>query len=248
MRGHDDLYTFIDDEWTENFSPVFLSSSQDIVAGDVNNDGWLDIFAPGLNMGNNGTPAGPKYTSLLYENITLEETANGNNWLIIYLEGSKHSTGNGNYSAQSNKSAIGARVTVNAGGSQFIREMIAGKGHGSMDALQLHFGIGYAGIVDEIEIRWPALNDGGNVIKTELWQNMPVDTVLTFVEDLGLVGYKGDFHFDQLVNIIDIVNLVQSILLEQEVTDFMLWHGDLDYSQSLDIIDVVRLVQFILTH
>ena len=56
-----------------------------------------------------------------------------------------------------------------------------------------------------------------NAIKTEHWENMPVDTVLTFVEDLGLVGYKGDFHYDQFVNIIDIVNLVQSILLEQEV-------------------------------
>ena len=42
---------------------------------------------------------------------------------------------------------------------------------------------------------------------------------------------------DQSVNVIDVVNLVHTVLLEIEVTDLQLWHADMDYSLNLDIID-----------
>jgi hypothetical protein len=69
IRKRDDLY--INDgivEWSADDSPDFLTATQDIIAGDYNNDGWLDAFTPGLEMIN--PPAGPKYTSLMYKNVT----------------------------------------------------------------------------------------------------------------------------------------------------------------------------------
>ena len=99
-----------------------------------------------------------KYTSLLYKNITTDSTTSTNNWVFITLEGAKISINDMGWTTKANKSAIGARVIVHAQGQTIMREVIAGKGHGSMDPLQLHFGLGDAITIDQIDIYWPSVD------------------------------------------------------------------------------------------
>ncbi|HQP38721.1 MAG TPA: ASPIC/UnbV domain-containing protein, partial [Polyangiaceae bacterium] len=54
-----------------------------------------------------------------------------------------------------NRAAIGARVTVKAGGVTQTRDVGGGHGHfGAQDDLALHFGLG-AECTAEVTIRWP---------------------------------------------------------------------------------------------
>ena len=198
-------------------------------------------------MGNNNTPTGPKFVSLLYNNQTDEEFDGSMHWLKIILEGA-NGYGEQNYpTLKSNKSAIGARVKVTADGETISREIIAGKGHGSMDDLTLHFGLGNASFIDQIEIKWPSFNSEMTELKSTIYYNFPVDTMLTFVEDFGLVGYKGDCNLDGDLNILDITLFIYIILDEIEVDDYEFWHMNLDYNDNLNIIDIVRLVTKVLS-
>lgn len=81
----------------------------------------------------------------LYRN----DVGTDNNWIAIRLEG----VGQPGYS---NKSAIGARVEVTAGGVTQTQEVYAGNGHeGPMRPLTLYFGLGQATLVDNVRVRWP---------------------------------------------------------------------------------------------
>ncbi|MDQ7007856.1 MAG: CRTAC1 family protein [Acidobacteriota bacterium] len=81
----------------------------------------------------------------LYRN----DVGTDNNWLAIKLVG----VGAPGYA---NKSAIGARVAVTAGGVTQTQTVYAGNGHeGPMRPLTLHFGLGGATTVDSVRVRWP---------------------------------------------------------------------------------------------
>jgi enediyne biosynthesis protein E4 len=58
--------------------------------------------------------------------------------------------------AQSNRSAIGAIVRLTAGGKTMTRQVEAGSGYASEMMLPVHFGLGQAQRVDQIEIHWPS--------------------------------------------------------------------------------------------
>jgi len=76
------------------------------------------------------------------------EVGQNGNWLQIALEGDPASG--------TNRSAIGAKATVVAGGATQVQELGGGYGHGVMQHdLVLHFGLGAACDVDSIEVRWP---------------------------------------------------------------------------------------------
>ena len=62
----------------------------------------------------------------------------GRNWLQVELVGKK-----------SNRDAVGARVSIKAGGKPQMRELIEGDGYGSENSLRQHFGLGSATSVDE---------------------------------------------------------------------------------------------------
>ncbi len=94
-----------------------------------------------------------------------------NNWLNITLEGE-------GAPGFSNRSAIGARVSVTAGGTTWTREVYAGNGHhGPQVPFCLAFGLGQATTVDSVEIRWPNASLSRTVLN-----DVPINSFITVSE------------------------------------------------------------------
>ncbi len=246
IRNPDDVYINVGDgTWDTTSSPQFLSATQDVISGDINGDGWLDVFAAGLKMVNG--PEGAKFTSLLYKNVTTDSSMVTNNWLKIRLEGSKSNITNGGWSVQSNRSAIGARVVLHLSDQDIMREVIAGKGHGNMEPLQLHFGMNTHLSAQGITIYWPSRDPETNQRKvTYIDGPIEADMAYTFVEDIGFVGRKGDLNDDEVVDVLDIIISVNYVLGGDTPEPEILWAADMNFDGILNILDVVRLVNFIL--
>ena len=248
IRIRDDVFINSgESEWNNLESPQFLTATQDIIAGDFDNDGWLDAFTPGLQMIN--PPYGPKYTSLMYKNVTSDSVASNYNWIKINLEGAKNSITNNGWSEKANKSAIGARVILTmTDGTIQSREIIAGKGHGSMDALELHYGLGNNNI-QTLTIRWPSKDVLTNQQKVTIYDGpFELNQTYKIVEDLGFVGAKGDMNLDSQVNILDVMTLINYVLEGEGVEPEIFWSVDMNYSDDLNILDITKLVYFVLFH
>ena len=101
-----------------------------LAIGDLNNDGRIDAVV--------NTNDGPAH-------VLLNQTANGNHWIILNLTGHK-----------SNRDAIGALVkVVTAQGSQTGTVTTASSYLSSSDK-RIHFGLGKETTISTIEIRWPS--------------------------------------------------------------------------------------------
>ncbi|MHB8653760.1 MAG: CRTAC1 family protein [Terriglobia bacterium] len=120
------------EEVSELCGPGVLAahSSRGCAFGDFNNDGNLDALI--LNMS--------EPPSLLQN-----DNRSGHHWLNLKLVGTR-----------SNRSAIGARVTVKTGEHRQIREVLSGSSYISQSDLRQHFGLGTARKADQIEVRWPS--------------------------------------------------------------------------------------------
>jgi hypothetical protein len=69
----------------------------------------------------------------------------GGHWLVIQLEGTR-----------SNRDAVGARVTVTAGGRRQTAWRFGGGSYQSASSPRLHFGLGAADAAEELEVTWPS--------------------------------------------------------------------------------------------
>jgi hypothetical protein len=98
--------------------------------GDFDNDGDVDVLVNNLD----GPPS-----------LLRNDGGNRNNWLMVKCIGTR-----------SNRSAIGARVRITAGGRAQFDEVMSGSSYYSQNDLRLHFGLGSATRVDEVEIAWPS--------------------------------------------------------------------------------------------
>jgi len=130
-----------------------LQSRRGIALGDINNDGNLDFVVFNVD----GPPS-----------LFINESHNQNHRVLFRLVGTK-----------SNRMAIGARVTVTAGGLAQIDEVRGGGGYNSSNDTRLHFGLGTAAIMSRIEVRWPS----GFV---QEFQNVPADAIYEIVEGGGI--------------------------------------------------------------
>lgn len=119
--------------------------------GDFDNDGDLDI----LVMNQNAPPS-------LFRN----DVPPGNNWLKIRLQGTR-----------SNRSAIGARISVRYGGHIQAQEVMSQASYLSSNDPRLHFGLGKANEA-AVEVRWPSG-------MTENFPSVPVNKVLLIREGSG---------------------------------------------------------------
>ena len=235
--------------WDFGYDSFFQAATQDIIPADYNNDGWLDVFAAGLRM--IGGPNGPKYTSLLYKNNSDEGSSSSNHWLKLDLEGSMLGINNNGWSEFSNRSAIGSRVIVHLPDKNISREIIAGKGHGSMDPLQLHFGLGQWSEIDSITVNWASKDIVTNQPKKIVYQGpIQSDTRYTIFEniDIPFEISKGDTTEDTLINILDVSATINFFFDDLFFTDIQYWAADMNSDHEVNVIDIVFLVKFILSH
>jgi enediyne biosynthesis protein E4 len=101
-----------------------------VALADLWNRGVLDVVVANQN--------GPL---LVYKNTVAPENA----WIEFELEGTA-----------SNRSAIGAQVTLYWNGQQQIQEVSGGSGFAAQNHRRLHFGLGKDARVDKAVIRWPS--------------------------------------------------------------------------------------------
>lgn len=89
------------------------------------------------------------------------------NWVLLQLVGTK-----------SNRSGVGARVTVSAGGMKQLDEVRSGGSFMSHNDLRLHFGLGKIALIEKVEVAWPSG-------RTEIYPNLKANRVITLEEGKG---------------------------------------------------------------
>jgi enediyne biosynthesis protein E4 len=118
-----------------------LGIGSGVGAADINGDGFADIFATNRTYYALGKQVSPTAgQSRLFVN-----QGNANNWVKIALR-----------ARRSNRSAIGARVTVTAGDLVQHRETTSAHGYNSTNDPTLMFGLGERTAIDTITVRWPS--------------------------------------------------------------------------------------------
>ena len=103
---------------------------------DIDQDGDLDVYT---QLG--GHYPGDMAYNAFYRNLR----GNQNHWLELDLTGVK-----------SNRFAVGAQITVKAGGATYYREVKGSEGFGSTDPYRVHLGLGKQEKLDSLEVRWPS--------------------------------------------------------------------------------------------
>ena len=98
--------------------------------GDYDNDGDLDIYI--VNLNGSGK-------------FLRNNKGNVSNWIILDLQGTK-----------SNRDGIGCRIKIISDSSVQTSQKKSTTGYLSQNDSRIHFGLGEADIVDQIEIRWPS--------------------------------------------------------------------------------------------
>ena len=116
--------------------PLGNQRIQSAVVGDLNDDGFMDVYA-GFAFGFN-SPSGTPDELLL-------NATNDNNWIGFRLEG-----------VDSNRGAVGAKIELTGPWGTQIRELRAGEGYGITNSLLKIFGLGDATSFDTVTITWPS--------------------------------------------------------------------------------------------
>jgi len=75
----------------------------------------------------------------------------------------------------SNRSCVGSRVVVEAGGRQIVRDVFPRNGGTGQGPVELIFGLGQAKRVDTLKVRWPTG-------KTQIFEQLPVNREITITE------------------------------------------------------------------
>ena len=154
LRQVDGRFQDMKDKAGPGFSIELVSRA--LAAGDIDNDGDLDLLVT-----NNGGPA----------NVLLNEGGSvSGNALLVRAIGTK-----------TNRSGIGARLTLTTGKRRQIREVQSGSSYLGQNDLRAHFGLGSMTRSDRLEIRWPTGT-------TEVIRDLPANQIVTVREGEGVVG------------------------------------------------------------
>lgn len=134
-----------------------LRVSRGAAFGDLDNDGDVDIVVEDLDS-----------IPMILQN----QGEKSNHWVNLELR-----------AKEGNPLAIGARITIKAGGITQTEEIRSGTSYLSQNDLRIHFGLGKATKIDSIEIRW---NSG----KIETIKNVAVDKFHAIAEGEGIVSFE----------------------------------------------------------
>jgi hypothetical protein len=115
--------------------PHFYGKFHGIAFADMDRDGDPDLI-----MNNGGVMLSDRWRDLVLENTTT-----GAHWVHLMFKGT-----------ESNRSAIGARVTVEVGDKKLMQEVAAGQGFSSTNSPYLIFGLAEHDATGPITVRWPS--------------------------------------------------------------------------------------------
>jgi enediyne biosynthesis protein E4 len=140
----------ISDQAGDGLLPV--RASRGTAFDDLDNDGRIDAVI--LNIRDQPT-------------ILRNESKNDHHWIQIQLRGT-----------QSNRDAVGSRVTVTAGDLVQTAEVHSGRGYQGHFGSRLHFGLGFHDRVDRVEIRWHGR-------QTQVLNDLPTKRLHTIIQPSG---------------------------------------------------------------
>jgi len=135
-NSHFLFYNNGDGTFQNAINPFNSDQIHSFSVGDINHDGFLDIYAGYANGFNSPTS--------IKDKIWLNQ-GNSNNFLNIQLEGTV-----------SNINGIGARVELYGTWGKQIRDVRSGEGYGLVNSFTQHFGIGVNTQVDKVVVKWPS--------------------------------------------------------------------------------------------
>jgi hypothetical protein len=124
--------------------------------GDIFNDGKIGVIINNMD----GIP-------VLLRNVNPDH----NHWVELKLIGGRGSP----------RDAVGSTVYLTAGGIRQRGDVLSGGSYLSSNDMRVHFGLGAAARVDEVEIHWPS----GQVEKLRL---LTMDRIFTVEEGKGVTG------------------------------------------------------------
>ncbi len=139
-----------------------------VAFADYDNDGDLDLCLTGAASAD----------TRLWRN----DSNNSNNWVTLKLKGET-----------SNKSAIGARIEVTAGGVTTVKEVSGGAGRGSFNSLPVEFGLSTATSISNVKIVWPSGT-------TENFDNITINQINSITEGSSTLSID-DLLLDRSLNI-----------------------------------------------
>ena len=128
--------------------------SRGLAVGDLFNDGQMDVVIEDIDGA---------------ARILRNHGIPGRHWVSFELAGTK-----------SNRLAIGAKLTLTAGGMTQTDQIRSGGSYLSQHDLRVHFGLGTATKIDRLEIRWPS---GA----TDVITNLAADRFYSVLEGKGIV-------------------------------------------------------------
>ena len=139
------------DDVSERLGPPVTvpRASRGAAFADVDNDGDVDVVVNNVHD--------------VPELYRLDRRETGH-WLLLRLVGTA-----------SNRSAIGARVRLTAGGAGQVGEVRGGGSYFSQNDLRVHFGLADALKAERIVVRWPNGHE-------ESWRNVEANRIVTLTE------------------------------------------------------------------
>ncbi len=143
--------TFYDLSDTAGTGILEQRASRGAAFGDLDNDGGIEIVVNNIN----DAPS------------LLKNSGARQNWALLQLVGTK-----------SNRSGIGARVTLTARGAKQLDEIRSGGSFLSQNDLRLHFGLGKAALIERVEVVWPSG-------RKEVFVNLKANQVVVLEEGKG---------------------------------------------------------------
>jgi hypothetical protein len=141
---------------SDQTGPAILEErvSRGLAVGDLFNDGNMDLVVEDLV----GKPM-----------VIRNHGIPGRHWVNLELAGTK-----------SNRMAIGARVKLVSGGMAQTEEIHSGGSYLSQSDTRVHFGLGSATRITNLEIRWPSG-------KVETFRDLAADKFYSILEGEGVV-------------------------------------------------------------